>query len=199
MNQSWYNTQSWYAPLVTEEETRPLPVAGIEGLAEAGEKKRRKKHSGGLTPGRIAGLVVILTAVIVASSLAFRQIDGGEDTVPFFNAPSEDDEEMPDSPADFFEQYYEDVESSKAEVNIPRTEDRPAASFSLQEAEGEELTLQELYEKCAPSVVAITAFVEEDSDDSYFWGSGIVMSRDGYVLTNAHVIEGSCRARVTPT
>ena len=166
MNQSWYNTQSWYAPLVTEEETRPLSVTGIEGLPEAGEKNRRKKRSGGLTPGRIAGLVVILTAVIVASSLAFRQIDDSEDTVPFFSAPSEDDEELPDSPADFFEQYYEDVESSKAEVNIPRAEDRPAASFSLKPAEGEELTLQELYEKCAPSIVSISAYTRERTSAS---------------------------------
>lgn len=195
MNQSWYNTQSWYAPLVTEEETRPLSVTGIEGLQEAGETIRRKKRSGGLTPGRIAGLVVILTAVIVASSLAFRQIDDSEDTVPFFSAPSENDEELPDSPADFFEQYYEDVESSKAEVNIPRVEDRPVASFSLKSAEGEELTLQELYEKCAPSIVSISAY--KGKNVGFFWGSGVVIREDGLILTNTHVLEDCDRAVVT--
>lgn len=195
MNQSWYNTQSWYAPLVSDEEARPLPVAEIEGLAESGGHAHRKKRSGGLTPGRIVGLVVILMVVIVASSLAFRQIDGsGEDPVSLFPAPPEE-EEMPDSPADFFDQYYEDVESSKAEVNIPRAEERPTASFSMQTATGEELTLQELYERCAPSIVSISAYKGENV--GFFWGSGVVIREDGLVLTNTHVLEDCDRAVVT--
>ena len=186
MNQSWYNTQSWYAPLVSDEEKEPLPVSGFEGM-EAEGKKRRKKRSGGLTPGRIAGLIVILMAVIVASSLAFRQIDGdGEDSFSIYTVPSNDDEEMPDSATDFFEQYYEDVESSKAEVNIPRTENRPTETFSMQSAAGEELTLQELYEKCAPSIVSISAY--KGKNVGFFWGSGVVIREDGLVLTNTHVL-----------
>ena len=97
MNQSRYNTQSWYAPLVTDEDTRPLPMAEIEGWPESNEKKSRKKRSNGLTPGRIVGLIVILMAVIVGSSLAFRQIDDGENSTSIFTSPS-DEEEMPDAP-----------------------------------------------------------------------------------------------------
>ena len=59
------------------------------------------------------------------------------------------------------------------------------------------LSLQEVYSKCAPSVVAVTAFIEEKSDDRYYWGTGIVLTKDGYIVTNAHVVEGSCRARIT--
>ena len=195
MNQSWYNTQSWYAPLVTEEETPSLPLTKIEGVPESSENKSRNKRSGGLTPGRIVGLIVILMVVIVASSLAFRQIDGdGEDSVSSFTTPS-DDEEMPDSPADFFEQYYEDVESSKVEVNIPRSEDRPSGSFSMQPVTDEELTLQELYEKCAPSIVSISAY--KGKNVGFFWGSGVVIREDGLILTNTHVLEDCDRAVVT--
>ena len=196
MNQSWYNTQSWYAPLVSDEQGTELPLERIEELPEAAERKRRKKKSGGLTPGRIAGLVMILIAVIVGSSLAFRQIDddGAIPAAPFSD-PSDEDTEMPDSPADFFDRFYEDVESSEAEVNIPRLEDRPTATFAMQEAPDEELSLQELYEKCAPSIVSISAY--KGKNIGFFWGSGVVIREDGLILTNTHVLEDCDRAVVT--
>ena len=196
MNQSWYNTQSWYAPLVSDEQGTELPLERIEELPEAAERKHRKKRSGGLTPGRIAGLVMILIAVIVGSSLAFRQIDddGALPAAPFSD-PSDEDTEMPDSPADFFDRFYEDVESSEAEVNIPRLEDRPTATFTMQEAPDEELSLQELYEKCAPSIVSISAY--KGKNIGFFWGSGVVIREDGLILTNTHVLEDCDRAVVT--
>ena len=35
------------------------------------------------------------------------------------------------------------------------------------------------------------------SDTSYYWGTGIVISEDGYIATNAHIIEGAYSATVT--
>lgn len=53
------------------------------------------------------------------------------------------------------------------------------------------LTPTQIYEKVSPSVVAITAIVPqsgtfEESSNSY--GSGIIMNKEGYILTNAHVL-----------
>jgi len=96
----------------------------------------------------------------------------------------------------FFEEYYTPFDEAK-KCTIPRVESYPRLELALRAPGGGELTLREVYEKCAPSVVAITAFVDESSDDSYFWGTGIVLSSDGYIVTNSHVVEGSCRARVT--
>lgn len=53
--------------------------------------------------------------------------------------------------------------------------------------EGEAPGYQEIYEKCLPSVVSIQA----TSLDGISEGSGIVMTADGYILTNNHVIEGT--------
>ena len=44
------------------------------------------------------------------------------------------------------------------------------------------LSLQEIYTLCAPSVVSITTDVAS--------GTGVILSTDGYVVTNAHVVEG---------
>ncbi len=63
-----------------------------------------------------------------------------------------------------------------------------AGDFSLEpvpEPDAEELSLQEIYAKCYPSVVGITAMV---SDTSYLWGTGIVILEDGYIATNAHIM-----------
>lgn len=55
------------------------------------------------------------------------------------------------------------------------------------------LTSGEIYQKCLPSIV----FIEAESFRQYGTGTGVVLSEDGYIITNAHVIEGASRALVT--
>ena len=57
-----------------------------------------------------------------------------------------------------------------------------------------EMSLQDLYKKCSPWVVAIEATVDEQS---YNWGTGIIMTEDGYVVTNNHIIEGTSSILIT--
>ena len=70
-------------------------------------------------------------------------------------------------------------------------------SIELHPAGSGELDLHQVYTRCAPSVVAVTAFIDNKSNDRYYWGTGIILTEDGYIVTNSHVVEGSCRARVT--
>ncbi len=72
--------------------------------------------------------------------------------------------------------------------------------FSLSKSEGS-LTPQEIYKKCIPSVVGVTSTFNyvvnqnsgffgggSSSQQAVGTGTGIVMSEDGYIITNAHVI-----------
>jgi serine protease Do len=56
-----------------------------------------------------------------------------------------------------------------------------------QKEPGEKLTFSELYEKAAPAVAIIAA----SSAVSGGTGTGIVISEDGFIVTNHHVIEGA--------
>ena len=48
------------------------------------------------------------------------------------------------------------------------------------------LTPAGIYKKCAPSVVGIVSY----GDSSTAQGSGIILSENGYIITNAHVVSG---------
>lgn len=63
----------------------------------------------------------------------------------------------------------------------------PTPSNTRSGAEGDELSYQEIYEKCAPSVVAVTTVI--DGGTSY--GTGIIMDNEGYIITNHHVVAGA--------
>jgi serine protease Do len=74
--------------------------------------------------------------------------------------------------------------------------------LSIDEAVGLQLSSQELVSEVAPAVVSI---VVETVSYNWFWqavpetgaGSGIVISPDGYVVTNNHVVEGAQKVTVT--
>ena len=156
----------------------------------------RDRSSGRRTGFRIAGICLLVVVIIAATALLFSR-DGA--VVFNFGTPGREDgihEDEYDDFRDFFADYYDGTSGSiTGDSDIPRTE--AAGDFSLEpvpEPDAEELSLQEIYAKCYPSVVSITAMV---SDTSYYWGTGIVISEDGYIATNAHIIEGAYSATVT--
>ncbi len=56
--------------------------------------------------------------------------------------------------------------------------------LNISASDGEAMSLQDIYKKVIPSVVSITAI----KDSGTATGTGIIMSADGYIITNYHVV-----------
>lgn len=69
----------------------------------------------------------------------------------------------------------------------------PTLNISTASADGG-LTGDQIYLKVAPSVVSIVSASLLDQGTAS--GSGVIMTEDGYIITNAHVIEGSDKITV---
>ena len=65
--------------------------------------------------------------------------------------------------------------------------DQPANTSAP--ADGQPLTVKQIAEKVMPSVVGVLAGSAEDSYYGMSSGSGVIMTDDGYVITNNHVVE----------
>ena len=165
--------QDWYAPL--EEHTSP-----------ESEKKRRKP---GKASWRIGGAILLVVLLIAASSLIFSGSNQRTE------APYISGDGMPDDWNDYLDNYYQVTESKDAEIRLPRAELVPDFKVAISSDRGKELSLQELYDQCSKSIVAIKGY--QDGVDGYYWGSGIILSKDGLILTNTHVIENCDTASVT--
>lgn len=180
MNDNWYNCDNWYEP-----SPEPVKAQVIEA-----EKKR-----GGLRRVIYVIIILLMLSSCVLSGIAIgMQSNGDKGDIFGFTLPDDDKAydfdsgNMPEDWHDFFEYLYGDTQAETDGVNIETVKER--GRLTLKEADGGEvLSYQEIYEKCSPSVVYIKGGF--DGKTGYNWGTGIVASADGYILTNTHVIE-SC-------
>ena len=184
---TWYSSKEteeaagWYAPLQHPDEITPEPSSKTD-------RHQRTK--------RIIAIVVILA--VLASAITWSVIPRSGGARPVIGSGDWNDSsqqaEFPDNFDDFFSSYYTAAENEKVEVRIPGSREELSYELALNSDSGEELTLQQLYRKCAPSIVAIAGYT--DGMAGYNWGTGVVLSADGLILTNTHVIDDCDSAEV---
>lgn len=146
----------------------PLPAAAVHHTPQLPKKHSRK------------GLWIFLAvmAVLVMAAVAAALIAGPED------GGTADDDHDASSIVDIFD---------KDIPTIDRVEGDPELRFFCTAAEGEALTAQEVYAAVNPSVVMVAVAIDEEKASI---GTGVILTEDGYVVTNAHVIAGGLSAWV---
>jgi len=224
---NWYNTErksDWYKPLNYDPDARwktyygrgTYPTGDAEKTRTADHATNRKDRN--RTSGRriaLIVLVVILTVAVFYSRYGLPELlldvagnvfhfssgsDQGKDSA--FGSYSYDPSgELPaDYPEDFneyFEAYYTAVESEETDVRIEKNKEPVEFTVQLHPSEGDPLSLKEIYASCAPSIVSIKGYITDEA--GYNWGTGVVLSSDGLILTNTHVIDGCDSAEVVLT
>lgn len=170
---SWYdNNDNWYKPNYTQQASAVhRPQAKLPG-------SRRTRI-----------IALILCALLLLGGMIYAALTAdwsGEQT----NADG-----MPKSYMTYFEDYYSAASKTPSSIKLEKVADRGSLTLQTGSSGAAKLSYNEIFQKCSPSVVGIKSF-DGKSSDSYSWGSGIVVSSDGYILTNTHVIDEGERATV---
>ncbi len=205
----WYGQQSapgdaaaWYRPAAPVH-AAPQPVR--REMTDA--QRRRRRRTKAVTLTLCGALVCAAVAVAALNSSLLRRIydlqsartvvfgDAGPETA--FGSDSDLYGGLPDEQYDDYKEYFENYFTTTNEIGLPAAPTGTGVTLKLNTAKGEDLSLQEVYDKVSPAVVGITTYIDELE---YSWGTGVVFdSEAGYIVTNTHILQGCDSARVVLT
>ena len=181
-----------YEPYEPSPDDREPRYPYQEFYSGGGKKpKRSGGHGGWWVLLALAVLVVGAAALFSRFSVDIRQTAEGV-TVSIQDTANPSDSEAADSSASDSGDASSDIMvlqpsagDGGAELTVTEAPDDLPPTYA---SSGEGLSFQEIYQKAIPSVVSITTTLYSGSVAT---GSGIIMSADGYIITNEHVINGA--------
>ena len=154
---------------------RPLPGKKPEAAAqEPPAKTRRKGHRG------LKIFLICLAAVLVLAGGLYAAWWFGLLPDRFYD--EYDGSGYGDSYGYY---YYSDLDES-AEPELPVVAAGDGVRLVYADGHGDALTIQEVYQKVNPSTVTVVTELPRGASV----GTGVILTEDGYIITNAHVIAG---------
>ena len=140
---------------------------------------------------RIRRIAFILCMCIVAGTVIWAVTDAilGKHESGF------NDDGMPVSFVDYIDAYYSVTEGDAYSTEMPRLEDISGLRIYYEENSGSELDFSEIYSRCVGSVVGIRVYYKDDTEN-YGWGTGMIATEDGFIVTNGHIVDECINAEV---
>ena len=174
------------------------------GLSDADNRRRGGSRSRRTRNSATRGVMLTLSIVILIIASAYAFIDDGPGTLwsrsyggirtPQLPENGSGRDFFPPNDGYFFE--FDNIPPSSGAVTIPRAPLDANVTLEISSLPlGENMTRQAVYNKCIPWVVGITASSDVNGDK--FWGSGIIMTSDGYIVTNSHIIESTASVEIS--
>lgn len=179
------------------------PPAGATPFIDAAPPRRRKKRTG----WKVALIVLSVVVLIVASALAVMEMGDNFFSFTFTRRPSGDSfpsvpsdqrpdasDQLPEDYQEYFSGLFDTAEDTYEGNTIPVVQAPEGRVLTLLPEGEARYSLQEIYDLCSRSIVSITAYAPNGATS---WGTGVIFSTDGYIVTNTHVLEGAASATVT--
>lgn len=158
-----------------------------QNVYQTGSTRPPKNHR--TTVALLLVAVILLSGVVSALSLLnihlFRQNNSKDKELMSFHSSGETSTSAED-------------ESATTETSVSAGEKRPQLQLSQSPLSVENvpqqggLSLQSIYEKAIDSVVSVSCTTRKGTSS----GTGVVLSADGYVVTNCHVVEKAVSVQV---
>ncbi len=180
-------------------ETRETMYNPIEEMP-LNEKPPKKKKGKIKKIFKTVALICCISLISFGSITAYKYVD--ENGVPFIGDKSSESDDSEKSKEGKDEDDRNDKKDNKEDKStIDRAKFKETSLLELAKRE-DAMSTQAIYQKVMPSVVGIASSFEYESVSYDFWGygndsgtetfqgtgTGIIMSSDGYILTNTHVI-----------
>ncbi len=151
---------------------RPGPAAPLPVPQAAAAAPVRKRRKGTVLFAVTLGLILVLAAVLGGLTLGGLISPYAADWGEQLPQPSYSAQDRP---------------NAGVAPAIPLAEHGDGTTLTLVSAEGkQELSFQDIYEKNIASIVGIYS----SSQAGGSFGTGVILTADGYLVTNAHVVEG---------
>lgn len=173
--------------------THQPPPRSVSFLGDKEDKKRKRRRTKIISLSVCACILVaalVVAAISIAGQFRVRLVSNGTELPSLELYPAESgDSEVYDDYRDYFENYF----VSESGVEMPQSALCTGVTLTLLPEPETEMSYQEIYEAVSPAVVGIVTYVD---GEKYGWGSGVVFTPDGYIITNTHVLSGCDGATV---
>ncbi len=153
-------------------------------------RDRSKKRNRGLVVFAVMLSVIFAIGLFTVAGIGVYSIirDGGLPGISDFFTPSTQDHSQGGD-----QDPGQSNDSDTPQLNIGNT---PKTNIDENVTVGDPMTFQEIARTVRPSVVGIVSMITDGTNFGTATGSGIIMTQDGYIITNAHVIDGASTVTV---